>query len=50
MGAAIGVILGAIYMLMVVQTIFFGPMTHKENKRLAGSDGARARRASRRSP
>jgi NADH-quinone oxidoreductase subunit M len=30
-GAAIGVILGAIYMLMVVQKMFFGPVTRKEN-------------------
>ena len=35
MGAAIGVILGAIYMLMVVQKMFFGPVTKKENKHLA---------------
>jgi NADH-quinone oxidoreductase subunit M len=35
MGAAIGVILGAIYMLMVVQKMFFGPITKKENKNLA---------------
>jgi NADH-quinone oxidoreductase subunit M len=34
MGAAIGVILGAIYMLMVVQKMFFGPVTKKENKHL----------------
>ncbi len=34
MGAAMGVVLGAIYMLMVVQKMFFGPITHKENKRL----------------
>ncbi|MGH7436232.1 MAG: complex I subunit 4 family protein, partial [Polyangiaceae bacterium] len=33
-GAAVGVILGAIYMLMVVQKMFFGPVTHKENRRL----------------
>jgi NADH-quinone oxidoreductase subunit M len=33
-GAAIGVILGAVYMLMVVQKMFFGPVTLKENKRL----------------
>ncbi len=33
-GAAIGVILGAIYMLMVVQKMFFGPLTKNENKRL----------------
>jgi NADH-quinone oxidoreductase subunit M len=30
-GAAVGVILGAIYMLMVVQKMFFGPITKKEN-------------------
>ncbi len=30
-GAAVGVILGAIYMLMVVQKMFFGPVTRKEN-------------------
>ncbi len=30
-GAAVGVILGAIYMLMVVQKMFFGPITRKEN-------------------
>jgi NADH-quinone oxidoreductase subunit M len=35
MGAAIGVILGALYMLMVVQKMFFGPVTKKENKNLA---------------
>ena len=34
MGAAIGVVLGAIYMLMVVQKLFFGPITHEENRRL----------------
>ncbi|MEO8874504.1 MAG: proton-conducting transporter membrane subunit, partial [Polyangiaceae bacterium] len=34
MGAAIGVILGAIYMLGVVQKMFFGPITHEENKKL----------------
>ncbi len=33
-GAAIGVILGAVYMLMVVQKMFFGPVTKKENARL----------------
>jgi NADH-quinone oxidoreductase subunit M len=30
-GAAFGVILGAVYMLMVVQKMFFGPVTRKEN-------------------
>jgi NADH-quinone oxidoreductase subunit M len=34
-GAAIGVILGAVYMLMVVQKMFFGPVTRKENRHLA---------------
>src|SRR5580693_2551811 len=33
-GAAIGVILGAVYMLMVVQKMFFGPVTKKENAHL----------------
>jgi NADH-quinone oxidoreductase subunit M len=33
-GAAIGVVLGAVYMLMVVQKMFFGPVTKKENRRL----------------
>jgi NADH-quinone oxidoreductase subunit M len=33
-GAAIGVILGAIYMLMVVQKMFYGPVTKKENRQL----------------
>jgi NADH-quinone oxidoreductase subunit M len=32
-GAAIGVILGAVYMLMVVQKMFFGPV-NKENRRM----------------
>jgi NADH-quinone oxidoreductase subunit M len=32
--AAIGVILGALYMLSVVQKVFFGPVTKKENRRL----------------
>jgi NADH-quinone oxidoreductase subunit M len=35
MGAAIGVILGAVYMLLVVQKVFFGPITKKENEHLA---------------
>jgi NADH-quinone oxidoreductase subunit M len=34
MGAAIGVVLGAVYMLMVVQKLFFGPITHEENRHL----------------
>jgi NADH-quinone oxidoreductase subunit M len=33
-GASIGVILGALYMLSVVQKMFFGPITHEENKHL----------------
>jgi NADH-quinone oxidoreductase subunit M len=33
-GAAIGVILGAVYMLMVVQKVFFGPVKKKENAKL----------------
>jgi NADH-quinone oxidoreductase subunit M len=33
-GAAIGVILGAIYMLMVVEKMFFGPIKHRENEHL----------------
>jgi NADH-quinone oxidoreductase subunit M len=33
-GAALGVILGAVYMLMVVQKMFFGPITKKENRSL----------------
>jgi NADH-quinone oxidoreductase subunit M len=38
-GAAIGVILGAIYMLMVVQKMFFGPIKKKENKHLPDMNG-----------
>jgi NADH-quinone oxidoreductase subunit M len=38
-GAAIGVILGAVYMLMVVQKMFFGPITKKENKHLPDING-----------
>ncbi|MGH7295197.1 MAG: complex I subunit 4 family protein, partial [Polyangiaceae bacterium] len=34
MGAALGVVLGAVYMLMVVQAMFFGPIRHKENRLL----------------
>jgi NADH-quinone oxidoreductase subunit M len=33
-GAAAGVILGALYMLSVVQKVFFGPVTKKENEKL----------------
>jgi NADH-quinone oxidoreductase subunit M len=32
--AAIGVILGAIYMLWMFRRVFFGPMTHPENQKL----------------
>ncbi len=38
-GAAIGVILGALYMLNVVQKMFFGPVTKKENKHLPDING-----------
>jgi NADH-quinone oxidoreductase subunit M len=34
-GAAIGVILGALYMLTAVQKMFFGPVSKSENKKLA---------------
>jgi NADH-quinone oxidoreductase subunit M len=33
-GAAFGVILGAVYMLMVVEKMFFGPVTKPENAKL----------------
>ena len=33
-GAALGVILAALYMLTAVQKMFFGPITRDENKRL----------------
>jgi NADH-quinone oxidoreductase subunit M len=38
-GAAFGVILGAVYMLMVVQKMFFGPITKKENENLPDLNG-----------
>ena len=38
-GAAIGVILGALYMLRVVQKMFFGPITRSENKHLEDING-----------
>jgi NADH-quinone oxidoreductase subunit M len=38
-GAAIGVILGALYMLTVVQKVFFGPITKKENEKLTDVNG-----------
>jgi NADH-quinone oxidoreductase subunit M len=38
-GAAIGVILGAVYMLMVVEKMFFGPIKHKENAHLPDING-----------
>ncbi len=34
-GAAAGVILAAVYMLSVVQRVFFGPLTHPKNKTLS---------------
>ena len=33
-GAALGVVLGALYMLGVVQKVFFGPVTRKENEQI----------------
>jgi NADH-quinone oxidoreductase subunit M len=38
-GAAIGVIIGALYMLSVVQKVFFGPITKKENEHLTDING-----------
>ena len=38
-GATIGVIFGALYMLSVVQKMFFGPITKTENKHLADING-----------
>jgi NADH-quinone oxidoreductase subunit M len=38
-GAAIGVILGALYMLSVVQKVFFGPITKKENRHVPDING-----------
>jgi NADH-quinone oxidoreductase subunit M len=38
-GAAFGVILGAVYMLMVVDKMFFGRVTKKENAALADVNG-----------
>lgn len=38
-GAAIGVILGALYMLGVVQKMFFGPITKDENKKVLDING-----------
>lgn len=38
-GAAIGVILGALYMLSVVQKVFFGPVTRSENANLPDVNG-----------
>jgi NADH-quinone oxidoreductase subunit M len=38
-GAAIGVILGALYMLSVTQKLFFGPITKRENKHLSDVNG-----------
>jgi NADH-quinone oxidoreductase subunit M len=33
--ATLGVILGAAYMLWMVQKVFFGPLTHRENQHLS---------------
>ena len=38
-GAAIGVILAALYMLTAVQKMFFGPVTRAENKHLSDVNG-----------
>jgi NADH-quinone oxidoreductase subunit M len=38
-GAALGVILAALYMLTAVQKMFFGPITREENKRLTDING-----------
>jgi len=38
-GAAVGVVLGALYMLGVVQKVFFGPVTKKENQNLPDVNG-----------
>jgi NADH-quinone oxidoreductase subunit M len=38
-GAAAGVILAALYMLSMVQKVFFGPLTKKENEKLKDLDG-----------
>jgi NADH-quinone oxidoreductase subunit M len=38
-GAAFGVILGAVYMLMVVEKMFYGRVTKKENANLADLNG-----------
>jgi NADH-quinone oxidoreductase subunit M len=38
-GAALGVILAALYMLTAVQKMFFGPITRDENKKLSDING-----------
>lgn len=38
-GAAVGVILGALYMLTAVQKMFFGPLNRTENRRLHDVNG-----------
>ena len=48
-GAAIGVVLGAIYMLMVVQKMFFGPITTEGEQAPAGPHARASSCASRRS-
>src|ERR1700730_8012979 len=37
--AALAVILGAAYMLWMVQRVFFGPLTHRENHTLVDFNG-----------
>jgi NADH-quinone oxidoreductase subunit M len=37
--AALGVVLGAVYMLWMYRRVFFGPITHEENRTLKDLDG-----------
>ena len=39
--AASGVILGAVYMLVLVEKVFYGPIRHEENRHLSGPLAAR---------
>ena len=41
-GAALGVVLGAVYMLWMIQRVFFGPLSKKENQNLADLTGREA--------
>ena len=38
-GATVGVIIAALYMLTAVQKMFFGPLTKDENRRLTDING-----------